>query len=229
MSPTGVYPRPTLQERLWRFIDASGDCWEWVGEQAKGGYGRISTGSAGRRTHTLAHRAVWETLVGPIPDGLTIDHLCRNRRCVNPDHLEPVTFRENCLRGYGVGARAARKTHCPKGHAYAGTNLVGTERHRECRSCRRERERIVDRGGRPPFDHTVCRNGHAYTPDNTLETRHNRCRMCRQGQLRRWRDRHPYTPSAFLETTAESALPRSSPGRRRAPAAGSFRRDQQVA
>ena len=75
----------------------------------------------------------------PIPDGMTIDHLCHNRSCVNPDHMEIVTPGENVLRGFGVSAKAARKTHCPAGHAYAGGNLYiyPVTNHRGCRACGR--------------------------------------------------------------------------------------------
>lgn len=74
---------------------------------------------------------------GPIPEGLVIDHLCRNRGCVNPDHLEAVTQRENILRGEGLAAANARKTHCPKGHPYSGENLyvVPSSGRRQCRIC----------------------------------------------------------------------------------------------
>lgn len=71
-----------------------------------------------------------------IPDDLQLDHLCRNRLCVNPSHLEPVTCRENVLRGNGRCAANAKKTHCPRGHAYAGANLlIGTKGERCCRKC----------------------------------------------------------------------------------------------
>lgn len=75
----------------------SSGCWEWPGNQ-RGGYGRIETKVAGKRRRPAAHRVFYEEFVGPIPDGLSIDHLCRNRACVNPDHLEPVSMRENLLR-----------------------------------------------------------------------------------------------------------------------------------
>ena len=93
-------------------------CWNWTGSRNRGGYGRFTK----KYGTTLAHRIVYEALKGPIPKGLTIDHLCRNKRCVNPEHLEPVTVRENILRGYGPVAMNKRKTHCLRGHAYSPEN-----------------------------------------------------------------------------------------------------------
>jgi hypothetical protein len=121
-----------LPERIAAKIKAEGDCWQWTGAYAGKGYG--GTWLNGR--HYRAHRAVWELLVGPISEGMTLDHLCRNRRCVNPAHLEPVAMRENIMRGEGVGARNARKTHCPLGHPYEGGNLyVAPDGQRRCRIC----------------------------------------------------------------------------------------------
>ena len=96
------------------------------------------TSQRGRRLH----RAIYEKFVGPIPDGLTIDHLCRNRLCVNPAHLEPVTLAANVLRGESLPAKNARKTHCPKGHPYDETNTHITKQGwRICKACNRERQR----------------------------------------------------------------------------------------
>lgn len=124
-------------ERFWSKVDASGDCWEWTGCVLQNGYGQFS--DEGRRV--FAHRFVWELLVGPIPEGLTIDHLCRNKICVNPDHLEPTSMRVNVLRGEGPTARNARKTICKRGHALRGSNLyVPASGTRQCRACRRIRK-----------------------------------------------------------------------------------------
>ena len=92
-------PRP-LWDRYWAKVDASGDCWEWTATK-RGGYGRIrgQHDGAERGRYLQAHRVGWELLVGPIPEGMTIDHLCRNRGCQNIDHLEVVTLAENIRRG----------------------------------------------------------------------------------------------------------------------------------
>lgn len=107
-------------------------CWEWT-RYKESGYGRLKRN--GR--HVLAHRFFYETCFGPVSTGLDLDHLCRNRWCCNPDHLEPVTRRENILRGIGVAAIAARKTHCVRGHPLPP--LV--YRKRICAECRRMRYR----------------------------------------------------------------------------------------
>lgn len=109
-------------------------CWVWTGFRERSGYGRFTC--AGVRK--LAHRWSYELLVGPVPEGLQLDHLCRNRSCVNPAHLEPVTGRTNILRGECDAADNARKTHCKRGHLLAGNNIYWRSgNRRECATCRR--------------------------------------------------------------------------------------------
>lgn len=108
------------------------NCWLWHGAKMKDGYGNFK--AAGR--FVRAHRYAYELLVGPIPEGLVLDHLCRVPLCVNPSHLEPVTRRENVLRGETVAASNAAKTHCKKGHPLSGDNLYEHGHSRHCRVCR---------------------------------------------------------------------------------------------
>jgi len=111
------------------------------------GYGTIYANGASR----LAHRVAYELVVGPIPDGLHIDHLCRRPICVNPAHLEAVTQRENTRRGNGATARNGRKTHCPAGHEYTdGNTYLARTGRRTCRSCTLARVKAYrDRKAKP--------------------------------------------------------------------------------
>ena len=132
--------RPPKQETCWEDLVErhDGGCWLWTGCIGSKGYGRWPHHDGSRQ----AHRRVYELLVGPIPAGLQLDHLCRVRACVNPEHLEPVTNAENTRRGAGCAGVNARKTHCPQGHEYAGENLyVGPTGNRRCRACDREKRR----------------------------------------------------------------------------------------
>lgn len=110
-----------------------GGCWRWRNCVDKGGYGKVAS--------KLAHRISYEAFIGPIPEGLTIDHLCRNRRCVNPAHMEPVTNKVNVLRGISPSAKHAAKTHCVYGHELLGDNIyVDPKGRRVCRKCSRKRD-----------------------------------------------------------------------------------------
>lgn len=112
-------------------------CWLWIGNLRPNGYGRMWY----RGKSLSAHRTSYEYFVGPIPEGLELDHLCRVPRCINPAHLEPVTQQENWLRSHALTRKNRDLTECPKGHPYEGHNLVVRERDgaRVCRRCRNDR------------------------------------------------------------------------------------------
>lgn len=121
-----------LLARFWAKVDKTKDCWLWTAARDPNGYGRFRLNA-----HTVkAHRFAYTILVGPIPDGLTLDHLCKVRHCINPAHLEPVTHQENLLRGDTNAARNIAKTYCPCGHPLEGENLVQSELRRGRRACR---------------------------------------------------------------------------------------------
>ncbi len=125
----------TLPAKIANRIQKTKDCWFWIGSLTQQGYGRMWVKS--RNSTNYAHRIVYELLVGPIPEGLTIDHLCRNKLCVNPEHMEAVSSRVNALRGYGPPAINARKRRCHKGHLFNDKNvmLVRGGRKRQCKIC----------------------------------------------------------------------------------------------
>lgn len=135
------------EQRFWAKVDrASSGCWNWTDKLDREGYGRLRDGG----TIKAAHRFAYELLVGEIATGLVIDHLCRNRACVNPEHLEPVTDQVNILRGVSLSARRAAQTHCKRGHEFTTENTyLWTDRRgrtgRICRTCRREYVRKTDR------------------------------------------------------------------------------------
>lgn len=153
------WPERTLEERFMEkvSIDAETGCWVWQAA-LHDGYGWFNVDGSPR----LAHRVAYELFVGPIPEGMTLDHACHtqdencpggeceHRRCVNPAHLEPVTLAENKARGRSLPAQNARKTHCSRGHAYDEANThVTPDGYRQCRQCNREnkqaiRERTLD-------------------------------------------------------------------------------------
>lgn len=133
---------PTRTERFWKKVAKGSDteCWPWLAAHNSEGYGAFWDGTRS----VQAHRFAYADLTGPIPDGLTLDHLCRNRECVNPAHLEPVTNRENILRGEGPTAQHARQTHCIRGHELSGANLGRwRDTGRSCRECGNQRQRMA--------------------------------------------------------------------------------------
>ena len=115
-------------------------CWLWTAATTNG-YGVVQINGKLQR----AHRVVYEALIGKIPEGLEIDHLCRNRSCVNPAHMEPVTGRENIARGESKSAIHSRQTHCKAGHEFTPENTYlrkrGHKTERFCRECCRARDR----------------------------------------------------------------------------------------
>ena len=131
----------TFDSIAWRFWSKVGfdeSCWIWNGSGNGTGYGSFWDGA---RT-VYAHRWSYEFCVRPIPVGLQIDHLCRVRSCVNPEHLEPVTPQTNTLRGVGLTAQNAVKTHCIRGHPYNEANTYYEKKGRQCRVCTKLRSRV---------------------------------------------------------------------------------------
>lgn len=120
-------------------IDITPTCWDWTGRVDHHGYGIHATSKVyGKAVYGGAHRFVYECLVGPIPQGLVLDHLCKRPICVFPEHLEPVTQRTNLLRGDTVTSRKDAQTHCIRGHEFTPKNTyIKTNGCRSCRECHR--------------------------------------------------------------------------------------------
>lgn len=130
-----AYKPMEMRVRDLSVAEPNSGCWLWTGCIDKWGYGKIGARSGGE---SLAHRASYLCFVGPIPHDLVLDHKCRTRSCVNPAHLEPVTFGENMARG-----EPATRTHCVNGHPFSGENIKrsGASQQRCCRACWRIRSR----------------------------------------------------------------------------------------
>ena len=127
-------PRTDPEVRFLSHVDSSGECWLWTGHINWSGYAHFWTGD-GRE---YAHRWAYRHYVGPIPNGMQLDHLCRVRHCVNPKHLEPVTPSVNTRRGTSPAAANAVKTHCHMGHEFTSENTIHVPAGRECHACRLE-------------------------------------------------------------------------------------------
>jgi hypothetical protein len=187
----------TPEERAWRKIETVTPfgCWQWrTRELDRNGYGVFSIGTK----RMQAHRYIYQLLTDVDPGALDLDHLCRNRACVNPDHLEPVPHIENVRRGK-AGTWQAVKTHCAQGHEFTPENTcVGPRGGRACRECtriaNRENMRRV-RGTAPDATHnrdkTHCKNGHEFTPANTYltATGSRACRACTNARVREYQQR----------------------------------------
>jgi hypothetical protein len=171
-----------------KVAEDEGGCWIWTAYRDPKGYGRFQYGAKDAR---LAYSVSYGLLVGQVPEGLELDHLCRVKACVNPYHLDPVPLQVNMRR------RAGLKTHCPQGHPYTPENSYmppagGTV----CRTCKKrtqhavkEREKATrrERGPLPPRQLTHCRNGHPFDEENTYvvpRTGIRRCRKCHNARQR---------------------------------------------
>ena len=140
LKPKRGYCDGTVQERLahWSIPEPNSGCLLWVGAENSNGYGVITVNGTNRYVHRLSY----EFAKGSIPNGLQLDHLCRVRCCLNPNHLEPVSCRENLLRGDTLPAREAAQTHCLNGHPLSGDNLYREPNGRRyCKICRRLRDK----------------------------------------------------------------------------------------
>ena len=136
-----------LEQRLLHYLPTrvDDDCWLWEGCTNGRGYGVLNIGKKQFR----AHRAAYEVWVDEIPEGLTLDHLCKVTLCCNPAHLEPVTAVENVRRGDGPAMLFARAKTCVNGHPFDSTRRVGDKVYRDCSVCRKARGRKYDAKRRP--------------------------------------------------------------------------------
>lgn len=138
-----------IEERFWNKVDKQEFCWIWTAYKDEKGYGIFQYQGSKK-----AHRVSYELIKGEIPQDMMLDHLCKNKSCVNPAHLEVVSSRTNSLRAKNTIAYLnADKSHCPNGHPFLADNLIisknGYNGARRCRKCKNEQERARDRAKRP--------------------------------------------------------------------------------
>lgn len=178
----------STEERFWAKVNRADGCWEWTAAIGNDGYGRFFLNGRTVRSHRLAY----ELLRGAIPNGLQLDHLCRVRSCCNPDHLEPVSNRENTVRGRAGDTHNHLKTHCPARHPYDSENTyVNPAGKRICRTCLAESKRQWRIRQKlklaAPAKASHCPRGHEFTPENTYlrnegDSSGRRCRMCERAR-----------------------------------------------
>lgn len=177
-------------------------CWIWIGAASENGYGNAKIAKTRKRAST--HRMVYELLIGPIPEGLHIDHLCRLRSCCNPLHMEPVTPAENILRGFSVAAIAKRRSCCLNGHEYTEENTRIRHGKRHCRECERKRALIARRQmsrERKDSRNEYQRKRHAENPErdnvkNRQSYHRHRAAISERRKLKRSKDRNKDLPEA---------------------------------
>jgi len=180
--------------RFWEKVNKDGPsgCWVWTASLNRG-YGELGIMTNGKPRNYKAHRLAWEWLRGPIPEGLVVDHLCRNRACVNPDHLELVTNEENIRRGMWQPVVNVTKTECIHGHELAGDNVYRPPSRpnvRQCKTCMEIRGASRRTGSRSQ-ERSHCSQGHELAGDNLYRapSQPNKrvCRACRTARAReRW-------------------------------------------
>lgn len=153
--PSGIYKRLSLKDRILNKVKKTPSCWIWMGGKDSAGYGRTYIGgkAEGKSIYRIAHRIIYELFRGTDISGLELDHICRNKICVNPDHLDPVTHLENVRRGIS-GQYLRKRTHCPSGHEYSTSNTSFYKNMRSCKTCkrikRRNRRQKIARHGQAP-------------------------------------------------------------------------------